>query len=304
MSAGALNFKTIISLAAPLVRDALGACYIQSNGVGMKVIIIIVVVVIALIAFGWLGLQISPKPFAAFPQKTSGLDTMPLPDGLPVPVDRFYRQIYGERVPLVESAVISGRARLRVNGITFPARFRFIHQAGHGYRHYIEATIFGLPLMKVSEHYLDGVSRMELPFGVTEDEPKVNQAANLALWAEAMWFPSILITDPQVRWKPVDNESAILVVPFGKAEERFIVRFDPDTGLLDIMESMRYKGAESEAKTLWLNQAISWDDINGSMIPAVGAVTWFDEGTPWAVFTVEALTYNADVRYDIRSSGP
>jgi hypothetical protein len=270
----------------------------------MKVIILIVVALIALVALVWLGLQISPKPFVPFPGESAKSNTVPLPDGLPVPVERFYRQLYGERVPLIESAVISGRARLRVNGITFPARFRFIHQAGQDYRHYIEATIFGLPLLKVSEHYLDGVSRMELPFGVTENEPNVNQGANLALWAEAMWFPSILITDPQVRWESVDTDTALMIVPFEEAEERFVVRFDPDTGLLDLMESMRYKGAESEAKTLWLNQALEWRNISGSTIPTVGAVTWFDEGSPWAVFTVESLTYNADVQDEIRSTGP
>ena len=270
----------------------------------MKVIILIVVASIALVALVWLGLQISPKPFAPFPEESAKSNTVPLPDGLPAPVERFYRQLYGERVPMIESAVISGRARLRVNNITLPARFRFIHQAGRDYRHYIEATIFGLPLIKVSEQYLDGVSRMELPFGVTENEPKVNQGANLALWAEAMWFPSILITDPQVRWEPVDADTALLIVPFWEAEERFVVRFDSVTGLLDIMESMRYKGTESDSKTLWLNQAVEWRDIGGRTIPAVGAVTWFDEGTPWAVFTVESLTYNADVQDDIRSTGP
>ena len=87
--------------------------------------------------------------------------------------------------------MITGRAEMRIAGITFPARYRFIHDAGKGYRHYIEATFFGLPLMKVNEHFLDGNARLELPFGVTEGEPKVNQGANLALWAESMWLPRI-----------------------------------------------------------------------------------------------------------------
>jgi hypothetical protein len=270
----------------------------------MKVIIIIVVVVTALIALGWLGLQIKPKPFAAFRGGPAELKAVALPDALPVPVARFYRQLYGESIPVIETAVISGRARLRVSGISFPARFRFIHQAGQGYRHYIEATVFGLPLLRVNERYLDGVSRMELPFGVTEDEPKVNQAANLGLWAEAMWFPSILVTDPRVRWEPINADTAILVIPFGETVERFIVRFDPDSGLLDLLESMRFKGAERESKTLWFNQALAWDTIDEYKIPSVGAITWFDEGTPWAVFTVESLTYNADVQDDIRARGP
>ena len=66
-----------------------------------------------------------------------------------------------------------GRGRLRLpskGGISFPARFRFTHHAGQGYRHYIEATMFGYPVMKINEYYLDGNARMELPVGVIENE--------------------------------------------------------------------------------------------------------------------------------------
>ena len=61
----------------------------------MKVVIILVGVVIALIAIGWVGLQIKPSSFAMFPQRTPKLETVPLPKGLPAPVERFYRQVYG-----------------------------------------------------------------------------------------------------------------------------------------------------------------------------------------------------------------
>jgi hypothetical protein len=36
-------------------------------------------------------------------------------------------------VPVIESTVISGRAEMRINGITFPGRFRFTHDPGQGY---------------------------------------------------------------------------------------------------------------------------------------------------------------------------
>lgn len=193
---------------------------------------------------------------------------------------------------------------MRVNGLTFPGRFRFTHRTGDDYRHYIEATIFGMPLMKVNERYLDGVSRMELPFGVTEGEPKVNQAANLALWAEAIWFPAILVTDPDARWQARDENSAILLVPFEDDVEQFIIHFDPETGLLASMQSDRYKAADSQQKTLWVNQALVWDEVDGYRIPVTGAVTWADEGTPWAVFTVEDLVINSDIDDYIRAVGP
>jgi hypothetical protein len=270
----------------------------------VEIVIGILIALVVLAAIAWLGLRVGPRPFAPYPVRTPELETVPLPADLPAPVERFYRAVYGDRVPAIESAVISGRARMRVAGITFPARFRFTHVAGQAYRHYIEATIFGLPVIKVNESYLDGKGRMELPFGVIEDEPKIDQAANLGLWAESVWLPAIFITDPRVRWEPVDDHTALLAVPFGQVEETLVVRFDPRTGLLHFLEAMRYRDADDEAKILWINEGREWRAIDGREILAVGAVTWFDQGTPWAVFTVEEVVYNADMSQYIRATGP
>jgi uncharacterized protein DUF6544 len=158
-------------------------------------------ILVALAFLGWLGLQIKPSPFPAFPEQRPELATIPLPESLPEPVAHFCRQIYGETVPVIRSAVITGRATIRINGIRFQARYRFVHDAGQGYRHYIEACFFGLPLFKVNEHYLEGKSWLELPVGMSEG-PKVDQGANLALWAEsAVWLPSVLITKSSTEWK-------------------------------------------------------------------------------------------------------
>jgi len=270
----------------------------------MKIGLIILVVLGGVVLLVWLGLKIEPGPLPPYPGEEGEVKYIPLPKDLPAPVDRFYREVYGEEIPQIDSIVITGKARLRVNGITFPGRFRFTHQTGKDYRHYIEATIFQLPLMRVNERYLDGVSRMELPFDITEGEPKINQAANLALWAEAMWFPSIFLTDPNVYWEEVDDTSAILVVPFDDAEERFQIDFDPDSGLLSRMESMRYKEAESQDKTLWINIPLEWEEVDGYMIPSAGAVRWEDENSPWAVFRVDELVINSDIREYIRAVGP
>ncbi len=271
----------------------------------MRLVLILAGVVIALAAIGWVGLQIRPTPYPAFPQRSGEIKTVPLPKGLPAPVERFYRQVYGENIPVITSAVITGRATLRpVGPVSFPARFRFTHIAGQGYRHFIEATFFGIPVMTANERYLDGRGRMEISLGMVDEGEKTNQGGNLGMWSESIWFPSIFLTDPRVAWEPLDENTAILVVPYGENKEHYVVRFDPQTGLTTWLESMRYHNSDSPSKTLWLDQTVEWGTRDGKPFSVSGAAIWMDDGKPWAVFTVEDIAYNVDVEQYIRAKGP
>jgi hypothetical protein len=235
---------------------------------------------------GWVGLHVQPPPFPAISAVSTLTETIPLPVGLPKPVERLYRVTYGERVPVIRTAVLSGRGTMRLNGVTFPARFRFIHEAAHNFRAYFEITVFGQPIMKVNEHYVGGKFRQELPFGVEEGEPKIDHSANIRMWGEwVSWLPAMLLTDPQVHWEPLDNDTAVLVVPFGEEQEHLVVRFDPATGKVQYFEGMKYKYATDTTKTLWVN------------------AVWFGE-TPWATFNIEDVVYNVLVDTSLTAKGP
>ena len=250
------------------------------------------------------GLRIQPQPFAAYPQESKALTAVPLPADLPAPVARYYEAIMGDAVLAMETAVITARGQLRFAGITFPARLRFTHDAGQGYRHYIEATIFGRPLLKVNERYLDGQARMQLPMGVIENEPKIDMAANLGLWGESIWLPSIFITDPRVHWQPINDTAALLIVPFKDGEDTFSANFAAETGLLVSMEALRYREATDVEKIPWRLDILAWDEYQGIRVPSRSSVTWADEGSPWLVIELDDIVYNVDVRNTIRAEGP
>jgi hypothetical protein len=251
----------------------------------------------------WLGLRVQPAPLPT-PSLVGAPPTVAaLPEGLPPPVDRFYRRLYGERIPVIDTVVVSGRGTMRISGVTFPSRYRFSHRTGEDYRHYIETTVFGAPLLKVDEWFVDGTGRLELPFGVSEG-PQVDQGANLALWAELVWAPAVWATNVAAQWEPVDATTARLVVPFGEATESFTVTFDGSTGLLQRMESLRYKGAGAATRTLWINEVSEWGALDGQSVPLETTVRWGDESTPWAVLRTEEVLYNADLTAYVHAEGP
>ncbi len=266
-----------------------------------KIILIFLSSLLILVGLAFVGLQVKPASFPALESSQTKLETIPLPAGLPAPVARFYQKIYGSKIPVIRSAVISGHASLRpVGPISLPARFRFTHVAGQDYRHYIEATIFGLPILKINESYIASSSRMAMPWGITTNDPRANQGANLAVWAEALWFPAILLTDPRVHWNDVNDMTATLTVPFEASTETFIARFDPVTHLLTYLESMRFK---TDQKVLWINQARVWGEVGGFEVLKESTVIWMDDGKPWATFEVEEIEFNSDVSKTIGGTG-
>jgi hypothetical protein len=271
----------------------------------MKILYITLIILAGVIFIGWLGLQFKPASFPVYNAQTPEFKTIPLPDNLPAPVERFYRAAYGENIPLVQSAVFQGHAIVRpFMNIPLPARFIFVHNAGKEYRHYFEATWFGIPIMKVNEGYVNGASFFEAPVGKTYDDPATNQAANLAVWAEAGMFPSVWLTDPRVRWEAIDEKTALLFIPFEDRIENFVVRFNPETGLIDTMEAMRYREAGDQAKKiLWIATNEKGPNLPGANISSVGSATWLDQGKPWATFTIEEAHYNADVSEYIHQKG-
>ena len=271
----------------------------------MKPFIILASSLITLFLLGWLGLQIKPASFPAYPANTPELETVPLHSGLPTPVERFYRTVYGEQIPVIKTAVIQGRGVMKpFMGIPIPARFVFVHNAGKDYRHYFEATLFGIPLLKVNEGYIDGKSFFESPMGSYYDEQNANQGANLAVWAEAIWFSALWVTDTRVHWEPVDNYTALLYVPYEDREENFIVRFNPQTGLIDMMETMRYRDlGQGSPKILWIAQNMESQVDAGTIIHPYSSVMWLDQGKPWAYFNLEELVFNVDVNTYIRERG-
>jgi hypothetical protein len=191
---------------------------------------------------------------------------------------------------------MTGRGTIRFMGIVFPGRVRFSHISGQDYRHYMEAMVWDYPLFKVNESYIDGHSRLELPFGTFVDAPFTQGAANQGLWAEMTAYPAYYLTDPRARWEAVDNDTAKLYFPYGDEEQEFTIDFDPASSKLIRLETLRHQDEKSGA-IRW------WGEIkehNGNM---VYEVNWENEKGPWLITEIEEIVFNADLTDYIQQRG-
>jgi hypothetical protein len=260
----------------------------------LKIVVAVVVILVALVGAAWLGTRVSLQSFDVPELESRDLGSVPPPENLPAPVARYVALAFGGEIPIVESALVIGSGEATFNGLTLPIRFKFYHDAGHAYYHFIQAGWFGQPLLAVNERFLEGVSILDIPGQYVEDNPEINASANQGMWSEAIWLPSIWFTDERVRWEAIDDNSARLVIPDAADEEAFTVSFDPQTHLIDHLTTLRYQSPGDTERTLWTPRILEWDRFNGVIVPSSSTLQW-GSAAPWVEWHVETVLYNVNV---------
>jgi hypothetical protein len=262
----------------------------------ISILIGLVVALGLLLVLAWAGLQVPARPVPT-PASGSVPRRLPLPVGLPPPVERFARALYGDTLPELQSAVVVGRARLAPTGLPLPSRFRFYYDAAcSSHYHEIQATWFTLPVLRIHERSLEGHVTLDLAIlGRVEDAPKTNRAGIQGYWAETLaWLPAVPLSDPRARWEAVDAVTARLFLPGLDDDEAFIMRFDADTGLMTAIETLRYQSETQAERWRWSNRVLEWGMVDGQRVPVRSQTQWNDD-PPWATWDVERIALNVDV---------
>ena len=107
----------------------------------MKYITWIAATIGGVVLLGLLGLAVKPSPFAA-PARVATpkpVRLVPIPAGLPAPVDRWYRAEFPQGLPVYDTVVMRGTGTMRIAGrrVAVPprrrgtARSRLLSQDGH-----------------------------------------------------------------------------------------------------------------------------------------------------------------------------
>ena len=212
-------------------------------------------------------------------------------DGLPAPVQRFFRAVLQDGQPMIAALSIEHRGtfNLAAEGSDQWKPFTSTQRVVTRRPGFVwNGRVNVLPGVGVQVHdaYVAGEGILHpavlglftlVDLRGTDPEPgSVAQGEFLRFFAEAAWYPTALLPSQDVHWTAVDDNAATATMRDGSVTATLLFRFDARTGLV---ESVR---AEARGRTVgkavvmtpWEGRWSNYVEHDGLRVPTSGEVAW------------------------------
>lgn len=256
----------------------------------LLVIVGLTVIIIVALVYGFIRWQNGTKVMhnnlnaARIPIAPKAYDSKEI-DGLPAPVQSYFRAVLKDGQPMVATVSVEHTGTFNMSETSeqwkpFTSTQRVItHRPGFDW----EARIQIAPglAVKVHDAYIagEGILHASL-FGLVSlanmrGTPEAAQAELMRFFAETAWYPTKLLPSQGVRWESVDDNSAKATLKDGETKLTMLFRFDENS----LIESVR---AEARGRivsgavipTPWEGRWSHYEFHDGMLIPLEGEVAW------------------------------
>jgi hypothetical protein len=214
---------------------------------------------------------------------------------LPAPVARFRLLAAEQGERAVETVAIETTAWMRRPWLPrIPLEIRMAHRLGYEFVHDIRIGRRPLTFRFGLDAYVAGHGLMKVGPSV-QTGAEFDQGALIALWGEALCFPASWAGRRDIRWEPVDDDTARLIVRGPEGDIPITVGFDPQTGCPASCEADRYKAAGP--KVGWIGRFSDWRhfDTRGVLAPGRFEVQWADEPRPWIEIRTKSVSVDTPI---------
>ncbi len=225
---------------------------------------------------------------------------------LPPPVASYFRHVLAEGQELIRTARIDQSGKLRTSATTerwsaYTARQLVVPPAtGFVWNAKVE-----MPLathVRVLDGYLTGVASARVSllsaFAVASEAgvPELNSGALHRYLAEAVWFPTALLSQSGVVWTPIDDRAALATLTDSGTTVTLEFRFNEAGEVVSIFSPGRFGKFDGGYKQVsWEGHFRDYQVRAGMRVPLFGEVGWYVDGALQIVW-MGALV---DVRYEL-----
>ena len=208
-------------------------------------------------------------------------------EGLPPPVQRYFRQVLKDGQPIIAAASIEMTGTMNMSATAeqwkpFTSRQRVVARRP-GFLWDAQVFMFpGLPA-HVEDSYIAGHGRLIAKvlglFTVADSqgEGEIARGEFMRYFAESPWYPTALLPSQGVRWEAVDDASAKATLNDGSITLTLLFRFN-DAGLItSVRAEARGAGAGKDGVMVMLPWDCAFSDYRpqgGMLIPMTGEAVW------------------------------
>lgn len=237
------------------------------------------------------------------PPRATRYDSREL-DGLPAPVQRYFRAVLQEGQPIIAGATIdiAGTFNMSATGEQwkpFTSRQRVVTRRP-GFLWDARISMFPGLIVRVVDTYIAGNGLLHaailglFTMADLSGGGEIARGEFMRFFAEAAWYPTALLPSQGVRWDALDDRSANATIADGPLTLTLLFRFN-DAGLIDSFRA-EARGTVAGKEMVMLPWEGSWSNYqtrDGMTVPYTGEVAWMrPEGRkPYFVGTVTSLAY-------------
>lgn len=225
-------------------------------------------------------------------------------EGLPAPVQRYFRTVLQEGQPIVSAVQMeqTGTFNMGENGdqwkpfvssqYVVTRRPGFVWDARitvfpGGVAHVYDAYVAGKGVLRAS--MLGLVTIMDLP-----STPELAQGELMRFFAEAAWYPTALLPSQGVRWDAVNDWSAQATMRDNGITLTMVFQFNGDGLIESVRAAARGRAVgDTVIPTTWEGRWRDYTWKQDMLIPLEGEVAWLlpDGPKPYWRGRITAITY-------------
>ncbi len=210
-------------------------------------------------------------------------------EGLPAPVQRYFRAVLKDGRPMVVAARMThaGTFNASETGEQWKAftstQYVVTQRPGFDWDGRI-AMLPGLPV-RVHDAYVSGEGILHatllglITLAELRGTPEMAEGELMRYLAEAPWYPTALLPSQNVRWASVDDSSAQATLRDGEASVTLLFRFDAQGLIASVRAEARGRMVEGKVvPTPWEGRWRDYEVREGMRVPLEGEVAWLLPG--------------------------
>jgi hypothetical protein len=225
-------------------------------------------------------------------------------EGLPRPVQRYFRAVLTEGQPIVSALTIDMAGTFNMSATAehwkpFTSRQRVVTRRP-GFLWDARVTMLPGLAVRVVDSYIAGSGLLQAAILGLVTVAKVSGGGEVArgefmrFFAETAWYPTALLPSQGVRWEAVDDRSANATIVDGPLTLTLLFRFN-DAGLIESVRA-EARGAMVGSEVVmmpWECSLSGYEVREGMTVPITGEAAWVrSEGRkPYFRGTITSLTY-------------